>query len=174
MKNKIFLNFYKTTLKWLNKIIRIKDNPRLVSLGFALGLFIGMTPFFGGHTILALIFASLFRVNRIAAILGIFITNPLTITFIYPVNYLVGLQFFPNFDIPLPTAFNFATLTELFRNAPELIYVLSIGGAVLGIPLSIFGYVFINWLLKRYNSKRNISLKRFFRTKRKKIESPTN
>ena len=142
MRKKVILRIYKTSHKWLHKLVRIKDHPRVVAFGFALGLFIGMTPFFGGHTVLALIFASLLRVNRLATILGIFITNPFTIYFIYPVNYFVGLLFFPNTDIPLPSAFNFATLTELFRNAPELIYVLTVGGAILGIPLSAGGYVF--------------------------------
>lgn len=55
------------------KIFRINDTPQRVSLGFGLGVFVGILP--GTGPLIALILAALFRVNKAAALLGSILTN---------------------------------------------------------------------------------------------------
>jgi uncharacterized protein (DUF2062 family) len=56
----------------------------------ALGLVINFTPTLGFQIPLALSLSALLRVNSLAALAGIQITNPLTAPFIYAMTYRVG------------------------------------------------------------------------------------
>jgi len=76
--------------KALNRFLKIRGNPREVALGMALGLFVGMTPFIGLHTVIAIFLAALFKWNKISAALGVWVTNPLTAPFIYGITYFTG------------------------------------------------------------------------------------
>jgi uncharacterized protein (DUF2062 family) len=55
------------------KLFRINDTPQKIALGFGLGVFLGILP--GTGPIAALCCALLFRLNRIAALLGSLLTN---------------------------------------------------------------------------------------------------
>ncbi len=61
-------------------------------MSFSTGVFIGMSPFLGIHTILGVIVAWLFRLNTFAIITGVYITNPWTIVPIYTFSTWVGVQ----------------------------------------------------------------------------------
>ena len=58
------------------RFLKIRGNPRQIGLGFALGLFLGTTPFIGLHSIVAVVLAALFKWNKIAALSGAWISNP--------------------------------------------------------------------------------------------------
>jgi len=55
------------------KLFRINDTPQRISLGFGIGVFLGIIPLSG--PIAALFLAWLFRLNRISALLGSLLTN---------------------------------------------------------------------------------------------------
>jgi len=57
------------------RFIKLKGAPREIALGFALGLMIGMTPFLGAHFVTCLVVASLLGWSKIAAMVGVNITN---------------------------------------------------------------------------------------------------
>jgi len=77
-------------LKAYNYLIRLHGSPEEIAWGLALGLFIAMTPTVGLQMMIAVPIASLFRVNSAAAAAGCWLTNPLTIPFLYGLNYWVG------------------------------------------------------------------------------------
>ena len=81
-----------TVLTIYDRFIKLKGAPREIALGFALGLLIGMTPFFGVHFFSSLLLASLLGWSKIAAMVGVNITNVVTAPLIYPVNYWVGVK----------------------------------------------------------------------------------
>jgi hypothetical protein len=85
-------NIKQTILTIYDRFIKLKGAPREIALGFALGLLIGMTPFFGMHFFSSLLLASLLGWSKIAALVGVNITNVLTAPLIYPVNYWVGVK----------------------------------------------------------------------------------
>ena len=72
------------------RFIRIRGQPREIALGFALGLFIGMTPTMGIQMPIAVFFAALLKWSKISAAFGVWVTNPLTAPVIYAVTYFVG------------------------------------------------------------------------------------
>jgi len=129
------------TVRVYNRFIRLKGSPRQIALGFALGLFVGMSPFFGLHILIGVVLASLFGWSKIAAAIGVNITNVATAPFIYPITYWVGAKFigFAR-HVRWPTELTFSQFILLLKQSPVIILDLCVGGIILGIPITIIGY----------------------------------
>ncbi len=123
------------------RFLKIRGHPREISLGFALGLFVGMSPFMGLHTAIAVLLAALFKWNKISSALAVWISNPFTAPVIYGLTYVIGAKVlaYEN-SYTLPPQFDLDALLDIIRGAPEIIWVLIIGGVVVGIPLAVAGY----------------------------------
>lgn len=74
-------------------IIRLRRSPRAIAGGFALGTFVAFTPTIGIQLIIVIFLATLFDLNRPAAALAVFISNPATMVPLYTFNYYVGTLF---------------------------------------------------------------------------------
>jgi len=144
MVYKIFQMPYKRFLK-------IRGEPREIALGFALGLFVGITPTMGVQTIIAVFFAALFKWTKISAAIGVWISNPLTAPVIYSITYLFGAGI-----MGLKNSFRLSDLqgitavVEIFKKAPEIFVALTIGGIVLGFPIAVLGYYLSYATIQRY------------------------
>jgi uncharacterized protein (DUF2062 family) len=123
------------------RFIMIRGAPREVALGFALGIFVGMTPTVGVQTPIAIFFAALFKWSKLASAIGVWISNPLTVPIIYGVTYVTGaklLNLEPVVNMPLsPT---WSTLKAMLQKAPQAFGAMTVGGILLGIPLAIISY----------------------------------
>ena len=88
---------WRTPRALLRQILALEDTDHSKALGVAVGVFIGMTPTVGIQMILVLLTAALtsrlFYFNRVAALLTVYISNPLTMVPIYWFNYKVGTWF---------------------------------------------------------------------------------
>ncbi len=62
--------------KWMESLLHIHDSPQRTALAFAVGVFIGFSPFLGLHTIIAIGVAFLFNLNRIAVLVGAYSNLP--------------------------------------------------------------------------------------------------
>lgn len=74
-------------LRW---VIRLRSSPRAIAGGLAIGTFVAFTPTIGVQIILAFIIATFLNMNRPAAIIPVWITNPITVAPIYTLNYWLG------------------------------------------------------------------------------------
>jgi uncharacterized protein (DUF2062 family) len=125
------------------RFLKIRGNPREIALGFALGVFVGMTPFMGLHTAIAVPLAALFKWNKFSAALAVWISNPLTAPAIYGITYYTGAKvLFIQDGYKLPAEFSIDALFYTLRSAPEIIGILTVGGIVIGLPLAALGYYF--------------------------------
>lgn len=121
----------------LIRLVRIQATPDTIARGMALGLFVGMTPTFGIQMFLVLIFALLLRQDKIAALIGVWITNPLTAPLIYGLEYEIGRVLM---GLPRPY------MTVEFSNAAlqglgwQVVAPLCLGSLVLGIPVALIGF----------------------------------
>ena len=92
------LKWYSSPRTLLRYILLIEDTPHSIALGTAVGMFIGMTPTVGIQMIIVIIFAflvsPLFTFNRMAALITVYISNPLTMVPLYWFDYKVGRLFF--------------------------------------------------------------------------------
>jgi uncharacterized protein (DUF2062 family) len=96
------------TLKDLiKKLLHIEDTPKRTALAYSIGIFLGFSPFLGFHTLAGLVIAFLFRLNRVAIVLGIWTNTPWWIIPYYVFATWVGTQVM-RFQI------NTMTLKEIF------------------------------------------------------------
>lgn len=125
------------------RFLKIRGNPREIALGFALGIFVSMTPFMGLHTAIAVPLAALFKWNKFSAALAVWISNPLSAPAIYGITYYIGAKVLLIQDgYKLPAEFSLDALFYTLRSAPEIIGILTVGGIVVGLPLAVLGYYF--------------------------------
>ncbi|OEU72358.1 MAG: hypothetical protein BA864_13415 [Desulfuromonadales bacterium C00003093] len=154
------IGFFRQFKLNLIRLMRIQEEPDGIARGMALGLFIGMTPTFGVQMILALFFAFILCQNKIAALVGVWISNPLTAPVIYGLEYELGRLLM---GLPRPEAlvvFNYEMIWEL---GTQIAYPLCFGSLVLGLPVAIIGYavtlhfvpVLRLWKIPRWPRRRN-------------------
>jgi uncharacterized protein (DUF2062 family) len=79
-----------TAGRWLERLLHIHDTPRRTAAAYGVGVFFGFSPFLGLHTVLALICAFAFNLNRAAVILGVYSNLPWIIAPYYFVTTLAG------------------------------------------------------------------------------------
>ncbi len=143
------------TKKAYRRFLKIHGHPREIALGFALGLFIGMSPTFGIQIALAIFFSALLGWNKLSATVGVLITNPLTAPFLYSITYLAGSRLIPvHKTMRLSQLENPSALINIFENAPGIFLALAVGGIILGIPLAIVGYYTSYYFVEKYQIKR--------------------
>ena len=68
------------------KMVKDPLPPEAVAGGWALGVFVGFAIPFGLQLVVSVPLALMMRVSKVGATLGTFVTNPMTILFIYPVQ----------------------------------------------------------------------------------------
>ncbi len=120
-------------------------------MAFAVGVFIGMSPFFGIHTLLGLVVAYLFRLNKLTTIVGVYITNPWTIIPIYTFSTWVGAQCL-GMDRILPDIdWRSITFSALLNDFSPLLLPFLLGTVILSVLSSVAGYMVIYHLIKKRN-----------------------
>lgn len=78
--------------RWLDTLLHVADTPERTAAAFAMGVFFGFSPFLGFHTLLAIIVAFLFDLNRVAALLGVYSNLPWIIAPYYAIVTMVGAK----------------------------------------------------------------------------------
>lgn len=93
-----FRNFKKKSLKtfFLENVINVQDSPLKKALSIALGLFIGLSPFWGLHTFLAISLAVVFNLNKVLSFTFSNISIPPMIPLIVYLSFSIGGIFITN------------------------------------------------------------------------------
>jgi len=121
----------------LLRFIRLKGSPEYVAKGMALGIFIGMTPTFGMQMLIAAGFALIFKQHKIAAILGVWITNPITAPAIYALEYETGRLILNVERARLPLEFTLSSLKSL---SWEILGPMCLGSLLYGVICAGIAY----------------------------------
>ena len=77
------------------QVLKSPSSKTEVAAGFAVGVFVAFLPIMGVHMAVAFFLTTLFKKNHLAALLAVWIVNPITFVPIYLFNYWVGLFFYP-------------------------------------------------------------------------------
>ena len=160
----VFLRM-RPVLRW---IFRLRGSPQAIAGGFSLGLFIAFTPTIGIQIVLAVFLATALNLNRPAAALAVWITNPVTIPAILSLNYWLGSHIWKGPSVPEVSRrlFEFASqlttldlwaITDQFSAVAELgedvIVPLILGSIIAGTLSAALSYVillrFFNYLFAR-------------------------
>ncbi len=138
------------------KLIRQEGSPDQISAGMALGVFIGLITPPGPQMIIAVIIAAFAGMNRISSALGVWITNPVTIPFIYPFQVWLGSKFsgIPlNFKAPTTIPELWVLLTDS-QNHWNLIITLLVGAFVSAVFMSFLSFFVTKYVVNSYRQKK--------------------
>lgn len=158
-----FLTKWKKFRDIFDKLIISHATPKEVAQGFALGVFIAMTPTAGLHTALAFLFAAFLRQNKMAAMIGTLLTNPLTLVPFYYCTYKVGGWFVRK---PDPSSFSPESIQDFFHLGGDLLIPLWIGGVIVGLVLAVISYYLVLYsypLLRKKRSQLQQTLEKRFK-----------
>jgi glycosyltransferase involved in cell wall biosynthesis len=140
-KKKGFKKFF------LEDILESNDSNFKKSAAIALGIFIGLSPFWGFQTILLFTFAALFRLNKVIAYLTSNVSFPPFIPFIIFASLQVGSVFVSS-DAPLVLDSSI-TLDDIQKNATQYIVGSLILATVSALSVGLISYL----LLTAFSSK---------------------
>jgi len=141
-------------LYFWHQVIQLRATPHEVALGFAIGVFTACTPFLGVQTLLALVFAFVFRVSMPAALLGTFVGNPLSWPAIWSASYVSGALLLgqdPTYaanhlsetaDVISATLMTPSpqTFAAALQNLSPIAEPMIVGGLLVGLIAAIFSY----------------------------------
>jgi len=134
------------------KLFRLNNTPQEIALGTAIGVFIGILPFYGFHTLLVLLVIAFIRpVNKIAVLAGTNISLPPTLPFITWTAYDIGRLILQKGYPPLCWA-DFKNIS--FESIRYRFYPLLIGSLILGLILAAVFYFMTYFIVKRITEKR--------------------
>lgn len=126
--------------RWLDTLLHVHDTPERTAAAYALGVFLGFSPFLGLHTLLGVVLAFLFNLNRVAVLLGVYSNLPWIIAGYYTFTTMIGAAILrvglpPDFRERLVDLFELSLRTpEFWRKLGELLRPL-LGSFVLGSML---------------------------------------
>jgi uncharacterized protein len=133
----------------------LDDTPHRIALGMAIGIFIAWTPTVGVQMMLAIPLAYLLRANRLASVIGVHLSNPITLLPVYWLDYYLGAMLLGN---PL----TFEEFREILMSDDwarcwrgllsvgiELAGAIWLGGLILGACFGGLGYLGTHWFVRR-------------------------
>jgi len=143
--------------KAISSLLKVPDTPERTAFGFAIGVLIGFSPFLGLHTVMGVAVAFLFRLNKIAVMLGVWSNVPWLVIPFYSFATWVGVKV-----IGLPEGIHLPSIefSDLFRtefwiwlgSQWQLLLPAFIGSLLLSVILAAIAYPTALWVVKKYKS----------------------
>jgi uncharacterized protein (DUF2062 family) len=155
------------------RFLKIRGTPREIALGFSLGIFIGMTPFLGVHMAIAVFLAALLKWNKLAAGIGVWISNPFTAPFVYGLTYYVGSKIMNRDPSFLHMShFDGNALVSLVKMGPDILGTLLVGGIAVGLPIAAAGYFLAFGAIVEYRKTLRLKIAKGTRSIKDKLHLP--
>ena len=131
-----------------------KGSPEYVARGWALGMFIGCSVPFGLQLLISVPLAFPLKAGKIGAVAGTFITNPVTIFFLYPAqtwaaDKLLGGNL--SYDKLEGLEWSWHTITAL---GADVFAAFFLGGFILASILAPTTYFVVRTLVRRRRARR--------------------
>lgn len=139
---------FKKLFLQIRKLLSQHATKKDIAGGFAIGTFLALTPTMGGQSIIALVFARLFKKNELAALIAVWITNPLTFIPIYYLNYKLGVWILPESFSKMPIeSFKeiFSSFDQLLAVGGQILIPLWLGSLIVACFFTVLGYYFALW-----------------------------
>jgi uncharacterized protein (DUF2062 family) len=137
--------------RWLEALLHIHDSPRRTAAAYAVGVFFAFSPVVGLHTVLALVVAFVFNLNRVAVILGVYTNLPWFMAPYYTLttvaaSEVMGVRLPQQFPQRLGEVFALSLLSREFWSAlwsllSPLLWPFTLGSLAGALVLSGAAYV---------------------------------
>jgi len=137
-------------LRLKTRMVREQLPPEDIAAGWALGVFVGCAVPFGLQLIISIPLALMMRVSKVGATLGTFITNPVSIFFIYPAQtFVVNKLLFGGSLTYAKLADTEWTWVAVRRLGAEVMASFFLGGFLLAIVLTPVAYFVVKRVVVR-------------------------
>ena len=136
--------------KWkrrFKEILCLDSHPGHIAAGFAVGVFISFTPFFGFHTGIAIAAAFIFRLNKLTCITGAWVNTPFTVFPVLAISYKIGhvLQGLPPQELQLKSL--------EWQHMKGYAASILLGTSILGFIAAVLSYFLCYYLVVRFRQK---------------------
>jgi uncharacterized protein len=134
--------------RWLEQLLHTHDTPERTAAAYAVGVFFGFSPFLGLHTLLGLVVAFAFNLNRVAVLLGVYSNLPWILPAYYTLATTLGAALL-QYDVPpgfwkdLRDTLTDASWVEFRRFAKvlaPLLWAFALGSLIGAVILSAAAY----------------------------------
>ncbi|MBI5091382.1 MAG: DUF2062 domain-containing protein [Candidatus Hydrogenedentes bacterium] len=137
------------------KLIRQRGTPEKIALGVAIGVFVGVVtpPFPFLHMLGAFAIAWLLRCSRTAAILGIWVSNPLTIPIFLALQMSIGRRVLglPRTKMSIEALMTFLNDIPAHRN---VLLAWGIGALLTGMIATVISYFVVRYAIQIYRQQK--------------------
>lgn len=150
------------------RIVRLTGSPHAVAAGVAAGVVASATPFLGFHLIITIILAYLLRGNMLAAVIGSFVGNPVTLPIFWLADYEIGNFILGKRPPPETDAASAGVMDKiggvafwsidqigpLFQKVWPILLPTMIGSLIVGLAMGLVFYVGVRFGLQFYQEGR--------------------
>jgi uncharacterized protein len=134
----------------MREIVKLDDPPHKLALAVAIGVFIAFSPWVGLHIVSCLLFAWLFRVNKLVVLTATFVNNPWTVVPMYAFCLWFGVKITGS-DAAVPDiAWSSLGFRDLFLIIKPFLWPFVAGTIVIGSLAGILAYFVFFWAIRRY------------------------
>jgi len=147
-----------TKVKLLLRALLVLDaDPKWIARSFAIGIFVGVSPFYGTHTLTVLVLIPLLRLHPMGAVVGCLLNPPVIAPFVYGLAFTIGalVMGLPLNSVHPPT--NWGEIWQLASSWDTIMGVLipfMIGCTLVGIVAGAGAYVLLYRAIIRVRSHR--------------------
>ncbi len=148
----------------LRALLHLDDPPGAIARALAVGVFISCTPFLGLQTILAILVATIFHLNRAATVTGVWLNLPWFAPFVYGAALKVGAVLVPDpggvrdawlaYVVEHPGRLSWSEILGLLQ---EVSVPLLVGTAVIGMAAGLATYVVALGIISARRARRSAS-----------------
>jgi uncharacterized protein (DUF2062 family) len=142
------------------RLLNHKGSPESIGRGAAIGLMVGMVIPFSFQMIIAFPLALLFKAAKFPALLFTWISNPLSIPVIYPIqcyvgSYLIGRPLsYESIKTTLAVLIETPSISNFFGFSGDLILSFFAGGALFGTIIALIGYFLTIQSIRKHRIKK--------------------
>ena len=156
-------------LRLYARMIHEKAPPEYIARGWAIGMFIGCLVPFGFQLLVSIPLSFTLKGSKVGAVLGTFITNPLTVFFIYPAqSWIADRLFFSgrlSYSHLCNVEWSYDAVMELGAEAVQAFFV---GGFLFAVVLTPLTYWGVLKLVRRH--RRRIAVQKAKAAGRSKVK----
>ncbi|MCD8567280.1 MAG: DUF2062 domain-containing protein, partial [Geovibrio sp.] len=132
------------------KLFQLDCSPQVLAISSAVGGFHRFFPHtWGFHTALAIGISFIFSLPMYPLLLGAYITNPLTIVFVYALCYRFGKWVLRD-DTPIDIDWANISLAEIFEAARSILLPFFVGTHLVGLIFAVITYFVIYYIAVKY------------------------
>lgn len=148
----------------LQRLLHTRDTPERTALAYAVGVFWGYSPLLGLHTVLGLASAFALRLNRVAAVLGVYSNLPWTMAPYYTMATIGGAALL---GVPVPEGlttdirmafgeFSARNIGRLLDALAPLLWAYIVGSTIGAVLASLVAYRLALEFIRRRHRQRTL------------------